>query len=256
MKNTFLFLALLLSVCSCHKHKGGFNEHIFISPYEEAGSKSFTLSCRTEKTYSCSQASIFTTAVVNGRDITVALKYLELSGCSSSATPVPARATASVGALDTGTYTFTINNGGRISTGTLIVDSASFTITYAGANDVTIERTQLMRIPAHTIWGYASYSNPSMAGVANSFVDSFISFGAQLFNGAPGYYGYFTFDGTTITINSSMPYANTKTFAYHYPGDLNLVPPVVDSFGRRNTLAVFATWTYNGNYFVSPQPPL
>ena len=197
-----------------------------------AGGRTLSLNCSTEKIYGCYNFLILNEAQVSGSTVTLFFTGIYKPQICLRALG-PARAVIHLGTLPDGTYLLSAAANGQALRTDLTVSDTAYRIGSGGAPWVVFPHPELLRVPEGTIWGYAGYHAAGSAHIVQSFLDSLQSLGARAHRYATGDYGYFTIDSTgAIEPPLNHGYYFIRPFIFHFPFPMSPVRDLVFSFGK------------------------
>lgn len=226
-----LVTVLVLFAC-CHKDNTGGSTVASIdvelkSGFDSSGGISkLVLNCSTGS-YSSSGYTLNYTITT---DAAIVIRFGAVSPPVGGSLTVfsPARASINLGSPATGIYPLMLENGPKRYNGTLIVTDSNFRIAGDADPSYTFQQTTLNKLPANTVWGYASCSGSKLA-TADSFMAALRSCGCQAYVGPVGYYDVFSvYPGALID-----PAANGTTlraFIFHFAGSWTTLGALFSSY--------------------------
>ncbi len=208
-------------------------------------SRTFQLYCATEKVYPCVNFPLIARTRQSSKSIDISFEgVMETDFCYTAIGP--ATTTIDLGALNEGTYTLNLHNGGVTETGTLVVEAGSYTAVFDESSSFAFADKRLNRIPEQTIWGYVGYDQQE------EFLALLKGLGAEEKNFSPGDYREFQIDENGKRIQSSGP-EREHYFVFRYAGD----PTAIDAMMRRyaekyrGQYVYTAVYTDRGEQFLS-----
>lgn len=221
----------------------------------EQSPRTFQLYCATEKAYPCGNFPIIAQVRQSANQIDIAFKGVpnNIGICLTSVEP--ATTTIDLGALNEGTYTLNLHNGGVTQTGTLVVEAGSYTAVFDESEAFAFADKQLNRIPEQTIWGLIGYAQAETAAQADAFLDALIGVGAEKRSYTPGDYREFWIDANgeiTDYPGALWGYYFDRPFVFHYSDDLAEIDRLVRQYKDVMSIRVhtdkgerFLSWMYD-----------
>lgn len=127
----------------------------------------------------------------------------------------PATASVSLGNLPIGAYSFSINLKNTVNNvGLLTVTPNQYLLEMETEHGFILVRSQLLRIPDHTIWGYVNFV-ADQSDLAAAFIEELKTLTAPK-NFLRGYYGHFTINNEVNNITvTDQPIDFTLTSFIH-----------------------------------------
>ncbi len=240
----FVF-ALIISITSCKKEKAdqlgiqGKDEPIegnisaYMSPQVDykISNKQFSITCKTEKGYPCSNYPIKYSINTNGNTISINLEAVTIQTICATAFG-PAHCTIPLSHLKNGIYSLIFNVRGNANRYELTITDKSYQLKPINSpKDVAFIGTELMKVPDNTAWGYLwnhDGSNPENS--FNIFDSSLRAKGATPKTLSEGDYGYFKIDADGKLKIS--PHSNGISYVYTYVDSIATLEPVMKQFPK------------------------
>ncbi|MCO6480435.1 MAG: hypothetical protein J5I94_27585 [Phaeodactylibacter sp.] len=131
------------------------------------------------------------------------------------------------------------------SDGQVVVSSEAYNISLEDGGGVVVLRPELRRIPNETIWGYISYENTELAGVADELQARLQSITTPR-TLKEGHYGYFFINSSgVLRFIDGDALNNSRTFTYRFVEDkeelLGLLEEYRSAYGESLKIKVFNT---------------
>lgn len=141
-----------------------------------------------------------------------------------------------VAPLPNGTYDFEVVLKDAIfSQGKLVVTPESYSVDMNTTNGFNFQHKNLMRVQNQMIWGFVGYDDKATGKpYADQFLNDLkaITTTVSLQN---GYYGYFSSDGTALSLIPSPGFINFQEFAYQLNVDIDTLKDLINQY--RNSSA-------------------
>lgn len=150
-----------------------------------------------------------------------------------------------VSPLPDGNYDFQVVLKDAIfSEGKLNVTPEKFMVDMATTNGFYFVHNELMRIQDQQIWGYVGYEDQSQG---KPYADQFLADLASICSPAnlqSGYYGYFGFDGSELSMIPAPVFTYFQEFAFHLDVDRETLKDLLSQY-RNSTAGDFITISVN-----------
>lgn len=185
----------------------------------------------------------------NGFSISL-LDILKPADCDPE--PAPAQARINLGALKAGFSNFSIDLKNTVfNEGQLTTLNDRYLIKMETEDGVKLIRTELLRVPEQSIWGYAHYERAEQEAEASRFLADLQAAGKPALY-QPGYYGHFSIDADRkIEAVYDQPVeGETKLFLFNYSGDSASLEALLDKYrNAQNADMIFRLYDDKGNIF-------
>lgn len=259
MKKKSLLLLVILSITtlsSCLKIK---NEYAPVGEVNfkmieslAPGARYLICEFSTEEQFGCLNYLIRYDYTSNMGNFEIHLKDVEKSDFCLTA-PGPAKAELNLGTYQNGDYVVKIKVGDIENQGMLKVSAQHYVLDVSTPQNLTIVTDTLLRMPEHTIWGYASYQDDQFETPAIAFTDSLEQRGAQPANLPAGDFGYFTIgQNSQIVSIINAPEEKAIYFIYRFvDGDNAIMDLVSDFFVTYSNDIIIIVYTSEGQTFSS-----
>lgn len=252
--SVLLGLILLAGYSSCKRidERTAFTDSIRIQISEDLdnGERILRLVCMTEEIYPCINYHLNSTLSVEDRKIR--LGFYEVTEPGTCLTAIgPATSVYRIPNLKNGDYQIELALASGSISGQFTVTDQQYKITLPANQSFRIEPPVLNRVPANTIYGYVAYDTNTSANIAQLFIDSLQSLGAQYRSFLPGDYVHFKIDNKgAIEQGQNTGYRLASHFIYHYEGSLLELINFIRAFNVRHpSLLHIKVYTSNGELF-------
>ncbi|HMN88932.1 MAG TPA: hypothetical protein PKD70_06470 [Saprospiraceae bacterium] len=165
----------------------------YVDMFEQLSSqhRSLQLLLESIERQPCRNTIIDKSVVTSGQRLQVSLKSI-VQPVDCLPGEAPAVAVADLGALPDGVYSLTIDLQNVVfNEGTLIVTRENYLLRMPRENGIALLRTELLRVPAQTIWGYAIWETAADEAIVQTFVFELQQLTQERAYRA-GHYGHFT----------------------------------------------------------------
>lgn len=243
MKLNYLLVIIIFlwTTTSCRKNKAGtekINDKVnaYMSPASEKyGNKQpFSIACRTEERYPCSNYSIIYNMSSSGNTFDIELEHVKTQEICLTAIG-PATCTVPIGDVEDGNYNLNFFLNGRKNSYQLTVTDKSYSIS---GNSSTVAENQkyvditekiLMKIPADIYWGKMWDHTGDNMQPAYRWLDSALSSkGAVATKLEAGNYFYFKVDKSGVPVSDDG--SKSINYVYKYTGAIDDLKPIFKHF--------------------------
>lgn len=134
-----------------------------------------------------------------------------------------------------GLYNFEVLLGNTVSNeGVLHVEGKTISLDLDTDEGIILVNPILLRIPEFTIWGYVGFSEPSLAPLAEGFVNE-VGARAGVGNFVPGHYGHFSIPMGTgdIKITGSPSHLLLRPFVFRFTGNFDDLERLVAEYRQQ-----------------------
>ncbi len=180
------------------------------------------------------------------RELSISInEIVREDGCESGEAPASANIRTH-SPLPGGFYPLFVDLREKVtSDGQVVVSPEAYNISLEDGGGIVVLRPELRRIPNETIWGYISYENAELEGVADEFQARLQSIATPRFL-REGYYGYFFINSSgVLRFIDNAATENARTFAYRFVEEktelLNLLEEYRSAYGDSLEIKVFNT---------------
>ncbi len=226
MKKTIFLVQILivLGFCACDVTSLGdpvviaevedeFELEIWENLYPESRNLTFLIKSIIELE-DCSNYKVENTYFISGNKIHLSIKdIVKPSDCDPG--KAPAGADAELASLAPGIYGLRIDlKSTVVNEGQVIFSEDEYSVQMYTENGIRFNRDRLRRVPEDITWGYINYSLAGDEAAAQAFLDRLGSL-VEPRDVPDGYYGYFTKEGTSLTIQQQPESEKVISFMYN-----------------------------------------
>lgn len=237
-----VIFSLLISTTSCKKEKADQlgiqkdepiegNISAYMSPQVDykTSNKQFSITCKTEKGYPCSNYPIKYSINTNGKNISINLEAVTIQTICATAFG-PADCTIPLSHLKNGTYNLVFNVRDNANRYVLTITDESYHLKPVNSpKEVSFTNSELMKVPDNIAWGYMwNHDGSNISSSFNLFDSTMRAKGAIAKTLSAGDYGYFK-----INANGKMfidPHSNGISYVYTYADSIATLEPVIKQF--------------------------
>ncbi|MEN0003136.1 MAG: hypothetical protein AAF798_03295 [Bacteroidota bacterium] len=217
-------LGLILSISACQLESlndpivvADIENEFYIDMWETAAAvNNLQVLVETIEDETCLNAEIEATSLKRPNAIQIQINdILEPDDCIEGA--APATAQLELGNLPVGIYDFSIELKSTIfNNGQFTVTPERYQLEMESEDGIILVRSQLLRIPKETFWGYVNYE-AGAEGLAESFLEDLRTLTIPT-NFLRGYYGYFTVNNEVndVTVTSQPADFTLQSFVHQY----------------------------------------
>ncbi len=200
----------------------------------------------TTKTYECENYEIRSTIGFENGALVLAVDEINSpQDCIEGEST--AQGILAVEELLNGNYPFIINLRDAISNaGTFHKNDQRYQIFLDQTDGIELSRSELMRVPANTIWGYFDYQDSATDKVSQAILS--LQDIAQETTFLNGDYGYFSIEGDAVNIPFEVRYNLQDFFIYQYDGNADSLQKIVNEFNTHQD-ATMKLFTSSGTDF-------
>ena len=214
--------------------------------------RTFQLKCVTKEHYPCANYHLVSNLTKASNSYVIDFMGIEIPEVCLAAFG-PALANIELGNPANAVYDLVIKTDEATSTGKLYVSTDHYILDFVQTGRIGFTNPILNRVPENTIWGTIGYHNSDTKTLAEEFIESLKSLGAETRSYLPGDYGYFSISSKG-QIEPPENHGNyfIDAFILEYTGKSNNLKDVVRNYGLNyNDKLKILLYTTRGDMFRS-----